>query len=750
MNQTYELLAPAGNRDCLNAAMEAGADAVYLAGQSFGARAYAGNFSEEELLDALDYVHCLHKKIYLTLNTLIKEKEFPEVLPFLKPYYEAGLDGIIVQDPGLIPLLRKSFPGLPLHASTQMTVNSFRSAKWLKEQGFERVVPSRELSLTELKEIREKAGMEVECFIHGALCYCYSGQCYFSSFLGGRSGNRGRCAGPCRLPYEGIPADRAKTAGKRKKREIYPLSLKDLCSLPYIYDLMDAGIDSFKIEGRMKSPEYVAGVTSIYRKYMDAYIRMNGCRDRLPEIDPGDMEILQKLYIRSSIQDGYLKKHNGRDMISLSSPSYTGSDEKILKKIQERYCSKIKKIPIDAEIVLKKMEPSVLNISDGSCYVHTEGATSEKAQNRPVSEEDVKKQLNKTGQSIFTFRSLKISMEPDLFLPLKSLNELRRAALEGFRDQLLRSYRREAGPVPEIHQVPEESFSAQEKQPELQISVMKKEQLAAVYDWLKLRKESGMANIGIRLYLPCDLCVTDSGFLENAKKMAEQYEFQCFCVLPRIFRKRSEFFMNRLKEMLPEIPGLLVRNLEELQWTTEQNYQGVLVSDYTIYQWNRSAMQFLRPYFDEFTYPLELSEREILDCGNTDGSYFVYGRVPMMVSANCVKNTLDRCTKQENDFSYSLLDRYHKKLPLYCNCIHCYNEIYNAVPTSLHKELPQLIKKGFRCFRLDFTDETRTAVKNVCDFYLSALAEENSGGPETKKEFPVSEYTTGHLKEGAQ
>ena len=195
MKHKFELLAPAGNMECLLAAFHAGADAVYLAGQAFGARAYAGNFTTEELVQALDYAHLHHKKLYLTLNTLIKEKEFDQIVPYLSPFYEAGLDGVIIQDLGLIPLLKKYFPLLELHGSTQMTVNSYRSARWLKEQGLCRVVPSRELSLEELIQIKEEAHIEVESFIHGALCYSYSGQCMFSSFLGGRSGNRGRCAG---------------------------------------------------------------------------------------------------------------------------------------------------------------------------------------------------------------------------------------------------------------------------------------------------------------------------------------------------------------------------------------------------------------------------------------------------------------------------------------------------------------------------------------------------------------------------
>ena len=260
-NKKVELLAPAGDFSCFLAAMNAGADAVYLGGSKFGARAYANNFSQEEIVEALRIAHLLGKRIYLTVNTLVKEKEMIELIPYIQPLYEAGLDGVIIQDFGVLQVLKRHFPGLELHASTQMTITGVHGAKFLKELGACRIVPSRELSLEEIKDIKMQTGLEIETFIHGAMCYGYSGQCLFSSILGGRSGNRGRCAGPCRLPYKDI-----------KGNTIYPLSLKDMYTLPLIPKLLEAGIDSFKIEGRMKSAEYVAGVTAMYRKYIDKYL----------------------------------------------------------------------------------------------------------------------------------------------------------------------------------------------------------------------------------------------------------------------------------------------------------------------------------------------------------------------------------------------------------------------------------------------------------------------------------------------
>ena len=263
-----ELLAPAGSAEALEAALKLGADAVYIGGQSFGARAYAQNPDERVLLSALDLVHLMGKKLYLTVNTLLKERELTEdLIPFLAPYVRRGLDGVIVQDFGVLETIRRSFPQLHLHASTQMAVTGPAGAALLAARGVTRVVPARELSLAELQKIREETGLEIECFVHGAMCYSYSGMCLMSSLIGGRSGNRGRCAGICRTPFS-VGSD-PKSAASAKLQ--YPLSMKDLCALPLLPDLIGAGVTSFKIEGRMKRPAYTAKITEVYRRYLDRY-----------------------------------------------------------------------------------------------------------------------------------------------------------------------------------------------------------------------------------------------------------------------------------------------------------------------------------------------------------------------------------------------------------------------------------------------------------------------------------------------
>jgi len=422
-----ELLAPAGNMNCLYAAFNAGADAVYLAGKEFGARASADNFSGEELIYAIELAHLHHKKIYLAFNTLIKEREWGKIHSFLEPLHKCGLDGIIIQDLGLIDYLGSEFPNLQIHASTQMTVTTPFSALLLKERGVSRVVPARELSLEEVIDIKN-TGIEAECFIHGAMCYCYSGQCLFSSFLGGRSGNRGRCAGPCRLPYT-----ISENGRYIKKDDIkYPLSLKDLCILPLIDRLIDAGIDSFKIEGRLKSPEYVAFTTSVYRKYIDMY-----CETGVLDVDKADMAMMSSMYVRTDTMNGYFMKHNDADMITKGSPAYNESEEGLTERINKKYVKPVKKLPVTGVVTLIPGHNASVILRYDSKVIECEGGPVDRAKNRPISESDVRKQLGKTGDAFFEFEKLAVEMDDDCFMPVRSLNEIRRKAFEMLKEEIL-------------------------------------------------------------------------------------------------------------------------------------------------------------------------------------------------------------------------------------------------------------------------------------------------------------------------
>ncbi len=365
-----ELLAPAGSFEHLTSAIKAGADAVYLGGNQFGARAYAGNFTRDELIRAIYYAHFYEKKVYLTINTLMKEKELKDRLySFLFPFYQAGLDGVIVQDMGTASFIRKHFPDLPIHGSTQMTITSGEGALAAKRMGMQRVVLARELSLPEIAAIKEKTGMELEIFIHGALCYCYSGQCLLSSVYGGRSGNRGKCAQPCRLPYELFESD-----GRRRKTDgNYLLSPKDLCSLELLPEIIAAGADSLKIEGRMKNPEYVAGVTEIYRKYLDYYGDLS--EKEKYRVNKKDTENLKELFSRSGFSSGYFEQHNGNNMMSVKRPNHLGRKIGAIESVKKNKITFIPNSAVHARDILviplreKSKEETILTVPkelDGS------------------------------------------------------------------------------------------------------------------------------------------------------------------------------------------------------------------------------------------------------------------------------------------------------------------------------------------------------------------------------------------------
>lgn len=326
MKRKVEILAPAGSYEGMTAAIAGGCDAVYIGGKSFGARAFADNLEEDTMKSAIDYVHLHEKKIYMTVNTLLKNEEIENRLyEYLLPYYEQGLDAVIVQDIGVMAFIHQYFPKMHIHASTQMTLTSEKGIEWLKELGVNRFVTSRELSIHEIQKIRQKTDLEIESFVHGALCYCYSGQCFMSSFLGGRSGNRGKCAQPCRKAYE-LYDGREKISNEVEQ---YLLSPKDMCTIEMIPDLVDAGIDSFKIEGRMKRPEYAAYTAFLYRKYTDLYLELGKKEYRVylernkNEWNQNKKELMD-LYNRGGFTKGYYIQYNGKDMMSLERPNHSG------------------------------------------------------------------------------------------------------------------------------------------------------------------------------------------------------------------------------------------------------------------------------------------------------------------------------------------------------------------------------------------------------------------------------------------
>lgn len=729
-----ELLAPAGSYDAFLGAINAGADAVYLAGNRFGARAYAENFSEEEICRAIRLAHFHGKKIYLTVNTLVKENELDGLREYLAPLCNAGLDAVIVQDFGVLRFLHRHFPTLALHASTQMTLTGVRGASLIKNEGVCRIVPARELSLAEIRELKEKTQMELECFIHGAMCYSYSGQCLFSSILGGRSGNRGRCAQPCRLPYQIEYADGKKSA------ECYPLSLKDMCTLSMLPQLIAAGIDSFKIEGRMKRPEYAAGVTALYRKYIDCFAE----NPKAYQVEPKDLELLKKLYIRSEIQTGYYDRHNGREMITIQKPSYLGSDEGLLGRLREKYIHEPLQTPVSMYAVLKPGDRMKLTIRGEQGEINALGEVVMTAQRAPLTDQELQKQLSKTGAALIHAAEVTIEQTGDCFLPVKSINNLRRKAVRAYEDMVIQKMG---------YPVPEENTENSKNQNSL--CVLKEVQksgavpVSPARDVLVAELEqlrTAIRHKPRRIYIESDLYLSSAAQIRELIGTGAQ---KCFLALPHILRKRDETYLYSLTELLKEdglVQGFLVRNLEAAAYLSDllgKESTKKIVTDTGLYGMNREALSFLSSYADEATLPYELNAGECRILGaaakslSLPLSLVAYSRIPMMITANCIRQTDGRCilkNPSERVTPVYLSDRKQARLPVCTNCKHCYNIIYNSIPYSLHRKEKDITKVAPAALRYDFVMETPEEMDAIL----------------TGETFPFAEYTTGHFQRGVE
>ncbi len=749
-----ELLAPAGSPAAFYAAVRAGADAVYLAGNQFGARAYAENFTTEELVKCIRYGHMLGRKLYLAVNTLVRECELEKLYDYIFPFYEAGVDAAIVQDFGVLRYLRRYFPELPIHASTQMSLCSPYGAQLLKDMGAVRIVPARELSLEELRVIKNQVDIELETFIHGAMCYCYSGQCLFSSILGGRSGNRGRCAQPCRLPYA------VKNDGHRE-REQYYLSLKDMCTIEQLPALLEAGIDSFKIEGRMKKPEYAAGVTAVYRRYIDRYEsdRVKYGREEAAErfrVERSDSKSLRSLYIRSELQDGYYFRRNGREMVTLSSPAYCGSDEKLLEHIRENYLSDAERIPADFHASFMEKEQARLTAVARTVSVTVTGDMVEAAKRQPITEENIRRQLKKLGESVFSAEEIQIKMSGSAFYPLGKINELRRRAVQELERKLCAANGfpdRAAARMDGAASGEENSFRHGDAcgTGGFAVSVDTCRQLAELERWIKRHPDHAPAY----LYLSGDLLVTGAYGPERGGKEQDKILALCaglaeksrlFLAFPYVLRKSDGAYLEKLYSMAGEgrpFSGFLVRSADGLGFLKSRKKQCGWHTDANVYIWNREAAYQLGPEIDCFCLPYELKaaeQRKLLESG-LPFEKIVYSRIPMMVTANCVLRTLGRCRRSEESTAQRprqtvLIDRFQKEFPVAESCAHCMNVIYNSVPLSLHRELSQW--EGRVRLRIDFTIETPEEVGHILDAFLLG------------EELRLPEYTTGHEKRGAE
>lgn len=732
MRKKVELLAPAGSFDVMKACIAAGADAVYMGMSRFSARAYADNAGTEDYIQAIDYAHLHGKKLYLTVNTLFKEQELLQELgPMLVPLYEAGLDGVIVQDIGAMRLIRERFPDLPLHVSTQAVVSGPESAAFYKRMGAVRVVPARELSLAEIRAIYEKTGMEIECFVHGALCYCYSGQCLFSSIAGGRSGNRGRCAQPCRMAYEVTEGNEKRT----DKKHGYVLSLKDLNTLKLLPEIIEAGVCSLKIEGRMKKAEYAAGVTSIYRKYLDLYEKngKNGYKT-----DPADEKKLFDLFNRNGFSDGYYKKQNGKEMLTLKEAAFREENEALDEFIREHYIRKEHAVPVTGFYEFRNGCPYVLTLTvelDGrefTSYVCSEEAA-ERSKNRAADRASVEKQLNKTGGTGFYFKELDGVLEDGLFLPVSRLNEFRRQAFQKLTEEILAAYRRKAE---ETDEDTRNTADAAEKEVSpssftLSALVRTKEQCEAV-----LRSDAvSILHLESTAYEAAEY----GKIVERAHRAGKKITL----ALPQVYRARSSGWFEKERDTITQagFDGVLVRSLDALK--DAESIGGIQISDHQLYAFNSKACAELENSgFLRTTVPVELNRREIRETGVNGREMILYGRLPMMVTANCLNRTTGQCDHRPH--LLTLKDRMGNEMPVTNDCRNCMNTIWNSLPVDLLDEKESIRELGLAVGRLEFTVENAWETEEVLRRFSDVCLH---GAPAGK---PRGEFTRGHFRRGVE
>lgn len=703
-NKDFELLAPAGSLEILKGVIESGADAVYVGGSMFGARAYANNFTEEELLEAIDFAHLRGVKVYLTVNTLIKNSEFSKLYDYLLVYYKRGLDAVIVQDIGVVKAIHEYFPSMEIHTSTQMTVTGADGVRFLSQFGVTRVVMAREVSLAEMKRIHEETGMELEAFVHGALCYSYSGQCLFSSILGGRSGNRGRCAQPCRLPYtvEG-------------KKDEYILSLKDMCGIKALDKLHDAGVYSLKIEGRMKQLEYACGVVKYYRSYIDS---------KKPVSD-ADYDRIKALGNRCGFTDRYYFDHNGSDMVTYVKPNFVSN---AAEPSPEK-----RKLSIEGELVLREGEPGSLTVKRGDVTYKASIEPVSAALKAPLDKKAAIDRINKTGDTDFEFSHIKAQIGENVFVPNGALNKLRRDAISGLCDKLLKKYYRN-----------DERYTDMSRLTVLPEHVVKSDAAhdEAINVYTTICSCMTRAQLDTLISYECfDVFYLDfdmydrktliQQFADDVQSLTKRNK-KVYLMLPTIFRAdSSDYFVSIAKELdKVSFEGFVVKNYEEL-YQTENLFTGKkVILDHNMYTFNDvSKSAFFEHGVSGDTVPLELNSREIMHRNNIGSQMIVYGYYPLMTTVNCVHKNTKGCDKKQK--LIYLKDRYNKSFAVCNNCKECYNTIYNSLPTMLTKNISKLKEAGIRSFRYSFTIETPKQIKAVMDD-------------------KVAEYTNGHYKRGVE
>ncbi len=689
-----ELLSPAGSRAALEAAVQSGADAVYMGFGAFNARRNAKNFTDEEFADAVAYCHLRGVRVFLTLNTLLTDRELPQAAEVLRKASQMGVDAVLVQDWGVLTLAQAVTPDLPIHASTQMSLFTSGGARWAERLGMERVVLARELCRDDIAAVCRHCGAEIEVFVHGALCMCYSGQCTMSALIGQRSGNRGACAQPCRLPY-GVN-------GPCKNQ--FPLSLKDANLSAYLQELGDMGVACLKLEGRMKRPEYVAVITAIYRRLID--------EKRGPTAE--ESRALEQAFSRSGFTDGYYRRRKGPAMFG-TRPENAPEPRELFSEARKLYENgEHKQIPITMQANIRTGQPAALTVSDGVHAVTVTGPVPEAARNRALTAEDTAERLQKTGGTVFRCETAEVDVGDGLMLTAAAINGLRRDALEALAAARTAVPQRRSLPTPAL---PEgETFSP--AAPGLTCSIARLDQLTET-----------LAHGAEMIYVPIELLPGLKDYRGRAKLCA---------VLPRVWRDGDEAGFRKILETTPALSAVSIGNAGHMAIV-----EGLPLErrgDFGLNVFNSRAVAFWQGQgLDSVTVSFELRHQQVRELRKylpCEG--IVYGRLPLMVTENCMTGNAGNCRgdKRLCDGENALTDRTGARFPLLgqygCRC-----EIENS-RTLFLADKPEWRSCGLTWARLRFTTESPTQ----CDAVLRRYQDEGDWTPE--------EFTRGLFYRGVE
>lgn len=782
-----EVLAPAGSMESLYAAINKGADAVYLGGNKFSARAYASNFDNENMQKAIDYAHSYGVKIYVTINTILKENEIEEAVRYVGYLYEIGADALIIQDLGLFKRIKEEYPDLELHASTQMTIHNGEAAIYFKEKGFHRLVLSREMTIDEIKHISSDLMIETEMFVHGAICVSYSGQCLMSSIIGGRSGNRGRCAQPCRMEY----TLKGEKSGEQKGHLLSP---KDMCTIDDVKDIIASGTHSLKIEGRMKRPEYVAGVVDNYRKAVDKVLFKKKYNEQ-----EGKGQLLQ-LFNRSGFTNAYLKGNTGKDMMSFNSPKNAGvplgtvdksgeiklkeslalgdgvryrdkgfsvskillngkevknaqrgdivklfpidykKGDELFKSLNKELFDELenyikpynKKIPLNASVKFIVDSPIELTVIYNNKEYTFNGEIVQKAEKRPLDKERIEEALKKSGDVPFKLDKIEFSKFEDGFLRVADLNNLRRDALESIAKNICKEARRKR-PKKENKKVSSKINN------DINISeiysCITKEQLNALLD-------CNVKNIAFDIFSRELGALRISDIIDTFEKV--NGEVNLYIKTSSIIKSEFDKVCNFIDKVKPYIKGIITSNIGLINVYKDSL---IIIGDYKLNIMNSQSLEFYQGEISIPTLSMELNRSEIKEItrrNKGNNAYVIYGKPELMISEYCPigstfggRKTNVECNAICTRDKFTLIDRVNEKNRVMTD-LFCRSYILNPVPLNLFDELSTLKEIGIKTLRFDFRDECYDEVKQVINMYKN------------NKDYDKSNYTKGQFRRGIE